>query len=97
MYLGKNVQTIQSEWIVLATETLKKALAVKFTRPAFRLALQQTQSIIGEATKHPVFGTGYMANEKQAYDCRTWTGENVMGLLLTELKSKICQNTDTKK
>lgn len=89
MYIGKSINTEHSSWGEKAAEVMKAALLVKFSDPAFKLALQMTESIIGESIQHKVWGTGLSMGHQQAFNPRQWKGENVTGKLLSKVKSEL--------
>ena len=89
MFIGKRITPPDPSWNDKAKEILKEALSIKFKHPAMRLALLQTQKVIGEATKHSYFGTGLTMADKQSFDPKMWTGKNVMGSLLMEVRKEL--------
>jgi len=86
MHLGNSINTEHSAWSDNAAEVIEAALLVKFQEPAYKLALQSTEDVIGESTQHKVWGTGLSMGHQQAFDPRRWTGKNMMGKLLSKVK-----------
>ena len=72
----------------MAEDILRTALKEKFKRTIFKLALTQTAAVIGEATKHPKFGTGKRLSDNDCFVSSSWTGENIMGKLQMEQKQE---------
>ena len=91
MYLGKSVIPPQAEWKEMAKDILNEALSAKFSKPVFKLALKTAGPVIGESTYHSTYGTGFAPSHTQAFNPPAWTGENVMGKLLMDLKKKLCK------
>jgi ribA/ribD-fused uncharacterized protein len=90
MHLGKSINTEQSAWSDKMEQVVEAALRVKFSEPAYKLALQRTEDIIGESTQHKMWGTGLSMGRREAYNPRQWTGKNLMGKLLSKVKREIC-------
>lgn len=90
LQLGKKVPA-NTQWDNQAEALMEKALIVKFKIPQFNNALRKTESIIGEGTRHPIWGIGHSINHKGAFNTANWTGRNIMGKLLTKIKSQCCK------
>ena len=86
MNLGKAINSDNPQWKNSAEEVMQKALDIKFANPPFKLALQKTEKLIGEATRHPVWGTGNTMGHRDAFNTSSWTGKNTLGLLLAKTK-----------
>ena len=91
MNLGKAINSDNPQWKNSAEEVMQKALDIKFAIPPFKLALNKTEKFIGEVTRHPVLGTGSTMAHKDAFNTRSWTGKNTLGLLLAKSKAKLCK------
>ena len=50
MSIGKAIRLDTPDWNERANQVMTQALEVKFAIPQFKLALQSTKDIIGEAT-----------------------------------------------
>lgn len=85
MYIGKAVNN-PTGWNEAAKAILKTSLAKKFAIPQFKLALQKTGKVIGEGTRDKVYGIGFTPSANEAHEPSKWTGENLMGTLLMDLK-----------
>lgn len=88
MALGKTINTANSIWTDRAEQNMKTALEAKFALPRYQLALKNTDKILGEGTYHQVWGIGCNMGHNNAFNPRTWTGKNIMGQLLTQIKLK---------
>ena len=89
MYLGKNITTEDTIWPEREEQTMRTALEIKFAMPRYQLALQKTDTIVGEGTFHKVWGIGCSMGHRDAYNPRTWKGKNIMGMLLANIKSSL--------
>jgi ribA/ribD-fused uncharacterized protein len=88
IHLGKTIEA-DSSWNNRAEEIMEKALRVKFSSPAYKLALRQTEAVIGESTRNKEWGTGYAITHEHAFKPRMWSGKNMTGKLLSKVKSTI--------
>ena len=86
MYLGKTV-IAQKDWNeTVGKDVMRKAMEVKFSIPAYNLALKKTAKYIGEATRSAFWGVGKTMNDPEAYNRRSWSGKNVAGEILMSIK-----------
>ena len=61
-----------------------------------RQALLSTgRKVLGEATKDPIYGIGLNINDPAAEDPSKWTGDNLFGRVLTEIRSEISPRTSS--
>jgi len=89
MYLGKTVKAQQDWNETFGKDIMRKAMEVKFSIPAYRLALKKTAKFIGEATRSAFWGVGKPMNDPDAYNRRTWSGKNITGEILMSIKQII--------
>ena len=89
MHIGKTVKTESPEWIERGKQIMTIALEAKFNIPAFKLALKKTENVIGEGTRHPIWGIGHTQGYKDAFDKKTWTGQNALGEMLMKIKMSL--------
>ena len=89
MYLEGAVNTENSDWKNKAEMVMQTALEVKFAIPPMKLALQKSEKTIGEATRHELWGIGLTIGNKYAFQPKNWTGKNLLGKLLMEIKRKL--------
>lgn len=89
MHLAKKIETELSSWKDNAADIMERAMRIKFSSPVYKMALKQTEKIIGESTQHREWGTGYSIGHENAFKARMWTGENWTGKLLSKVKATI--------
>ena len=90
--LGKKVKGFKKElWKTQSHKVLKHVNEVKFREnPSAADALSNTKhKRIGEASPDPLFGIGLHITSKDATDCSKWTGTNMMGDILTEIRDSL--------
>ena len=87
---------VKELWDQNAYKVLKHVNEVKFNQhPAARLVLQQTgNKTIGEASPSPIYGTGVHISSPTATDTSAWTGRNMMGDILSEIRDS-CSSLET--
>jgi ribA/ribD-fused uncharacterized protein len=78
-------------WMKQARKSLMRANEAKYEQhERARLALQATGSKkLGEASSNKVFGTGVGLFSKKAADQNAWSGSNMMGSILEEIRNKM--------
>ena len=90
MFIGKTISMEKarekSDWEQKRESIMKTALEAKFEDPTLKLLLHNTPGTIGEATVNKTWGIGKGLSDKDATNKETWTGKNLMGKLLTNLK-----------
>jgi len=86
--LGNTIEA-NTSWNNHTAEAMERALRVKFSSPAYRLALKQTETVIGESTRDKEWGTGYAITHEHAFKTRMWSGKNMTGKLLSKVRSTI--------
>ena len=89
MSLGYKVKDYKEElWMQDARKILFKANMAKFTQnDAARNALLATgKDTLGEATLNPVYGIGLNLHDPAALDFSRWTGQNLFGRILEEIR-----------
>ena len=89
MYIGKSINVNNAQWLDRSQQIMSIALEAKFNIPQFKLALQKSEEIIGEGTRHPIWGIGHNMSYKEAFDRTKWAGQNKLGEMLMLLKKKI--------
>ena len=92
MRLGYQIKGFNEfTWSPNIHTTLYKANLAKFTQvQAARDALLATgHDNIGEATKNAKFGIGFSLQEPEALDPGQWTGENLFGRILQDVRATI--------
>ena len=90
MSIGKAIRLDTPDWNERANQVMTQALEVKFAIPQFKLALQSTKDIIGEATTNKYWGIGLTRGHSDAFLRDKWKGGNHLGELLMDLKSQLC-------
>ena len=80
----------EKEWETRASQVLHEANTAKFEQlPGAKQALLSTDTArIGEATMDPIFGIGLKITDKAALDCSKWTGKNIFGMVLEQIRSE---------
>lgn len=90
--LGKAVKGYtHDEWMGHAHDALKRANEAKYSQhPRAAQALLETgRRVLGEASADVVFGTGIPLVDKKTCDTTAWTGRNIMGTILTEIRHEL--------
>ena len=90
MSIGKAIRLDTPDWNERANQVMTQALEVKFAIPQFKLALQSTKDIIGEATTNKYWGIGLTRGHSDAFLRDKWRRGNHLGELLMDLKSQLC-------
>jgi len=89
--LGRMVKNFdETTWANNRKEIVKTGILAKFTQnPDMRDTLLSTgDSIIGESVAYDeVWGTGINITSKNAYDPSKWTGQNLLGQILMEVRA----------
>jgi len=89
MKLARKIKNYRhSDWLKLAEKVLYRANEAKYRQnPSARDALLATGSkTLGEASSNAFYGTGIGLFSKHATDCSKWSGKNVMGKILTQIR-----------
>jgi ribA/ribD-fused uncharacterized protein len=83
-----------TRWLQEARKYLTMANEAKYAQNAnARQALLATKKKkIGEASANVIYGTGIGLLSKKASDVTAWTGQNMMGSILEEVRAKIMQS-----
>jgi ribA/ribD-fused uncharacterized protein len=87
--LGKQVKGFKKDiWKRQAKKVLKRANEAKFLQhPNAKDTLLATgQKRLGEGSPDPVYGIGMYLSSKTALDPNKWSGDNLMGQILTEIR-----------
>jgi ribA/ribD-fused uncharacterized protein len=93
MMLGKKVKHFKSDvWDLHAKDILLQANSAKFTQNDYAkdVLMKTGTRLLGEATTNPVFGIGQSLNSRSVSDSSTWKGKNLMGTVLSEVRSQLC-------
>lgn len=91
-FLGKYIRNCdESKWQPEACKVLLKANRAKYEQIHIaREALLSTGTDeIGEATRDPVFGIGLTINDPAAFDRSKWTGKNLFGNVLKQIRAEL--------
>ena len=88
MYLGKQV-TPGPDWKERGPEIMKSAMRKKFMIPALKHTLMNCGAKIGESTKNTFWGTGVNIQDNSACTPAAWTGQNIAGECLKEIRRKL--------
>lgn len=92
MQLGKNIKHFKTHvWKQKAKDILLKANFAKFTQHKYaKDALLSTGNrLLGEATLSPLFGIGHSLKSKTVSRKEAWTGQNLMGEVLSEVRGQL--------
>lgn len=95
MHLGKQVQP-GPEWQERGPEVMKQAMRAKFAIPSLRYTLLNSGVTIGEGTKNPFWGIGLSIRDNQACTPSSWTGKNIAGQCLMDIRKEIENKTPPK-
>ena len=96
--LGKQIQNVdETKWSQQARRVLYDANMAKFSQvhTARQALLATGHKLLGEATKDPKYGIGLNINDPAAEDPSKWTGDNLFGRVLTEIRSEISPRTSS--
>jgi ribA/ribD-fused uncharacterized protein len=94
MRLGKHIKQFRKEtWLQKVKSVMFRANLAKYEQnPHARHALLQTrEKKLGEATIDPFYGIGERLSSKTVTNHSTWAGNNLMGTVLEEVRSKLMQ------
>jgi hypothetical protein len=86
MEAGKNLRPTKEWCETTGAAIMAKGVKVKFQNIKLQNYLLATTGAIGEGTKHPVWGIGVSMHTHGATLVNNWTGSNLMGKILTELR-----------
>jgi ribA/ribD-fused uncharacterized protein len=92
MALGKKVRGYNPDtWKRSVPNILKKASLSKFQQVAIArdTLLATDNDLLGEATLDKTFGIGFRLTDDQSVDPTKWTGQNVFGKVLQEVRNDI--------
>ena len=90
--LGKRISNCnEAMWEPHACDVLLRANREKFAQVLYaRDTLLSTNKLsIGVATKDPKFGIGFHINDPSAFDETKWTGKNLFGNVLKQIRSEL--------
>ena len=89
MTIGGKVRP-NNDWVMSrGLELMKTAVEAKFSVPAMRQALLNTQGLIVEATRNSIFGIGLPFTSPNLSNKHEWKGGNLMGQILTDYRECI--------
>jgi hypothetical protein len=90
MHVGKQVR-MPKEWSqATGRKIMKEGVKAKFEDPSLRKKLLATSKLdIFEATRHPLWGIGLPITFEQIFNKQRWTGGNLMGLVLQEVRQEL--------
>ena len=90
--LGKKIPNFDKEaWHAIAKDTMKNGLKLKFSsNVACKNALLDTgDTTLAEASLDTYWGTGIKLTHENATDPKKWTGKNILGELLQEIRIEL--------
>ena len=90
--LGKKVKVKEETWQAAAAEIVKTGLRFEFASDADckQVLLATGNCVLGEATTNdPFWGTGVALNDAHATNSGIWSGQNVLGKLLEEIRDEL--------
>lgn len=90
--LGKKVKRYSDhEWMKRAKQVLSVANMAKFQQNdhAKRVLLGTGSNTLGEASASKIWGIGLKLNDQNVTDTSLWSGENIMGKVLTEIRNEL--------
>ena len=78
-------------WVNRAEKVLSKANQAKYSqnKSARETLIATGQKTLGEASSNMFYGTGVNLLAKDPTDCSKWKGKNIMGQILTEIRSSL--------
>jgi ribA/ribD-fused uncharacterized protein len=96
MSLGKQVKGYRHQrWLQEAKGVLKRANEAKYHQnESTKAALISTgRKKLGEASANKLYGTGVGLYSKKATDTSCWTGQNMMGDILTKIRTDLLKDS----
>lgn len=93
--LGKIIRNSnETIWALEAYKVLLKCNIAKFTqhREAREALLETGTDSLGEATLDPTFGIGLTIHDSNASNKEKWTGKNIFGQVLEQVRAEIQKN-----
>ena len=88
MYIGKQAKP-GPEWETKGPKIMKRAMKQKFSIPAFKHTLMNAGVTIGEGTKNMFWGIGLSINDTSACNPTAWSGQNLAGQCLMEVRKDL--------
>lgn len=92
MKLGKETKDFKKRiWHANAPRFLNRVNREKYAQHqhACQMLLDTGSRILGEGTKDPIFGIGLNLKDKTVTDASTWTGQNLMGHTLMDIRNSL--------
>ena len=90
-YFGKSVRVNQDQWLAEAKTVMLKACTAKFEQDLYaRQYLKDTGNyVLAEASLDPDWGIGKRLHDKDISKKDSWTGQNLLGLILMQIRDNI--------
>jgi ribA/ribD-fused uncharacterized protein len=92
MKLAKTIKNYKhSVWLQHVENTLFTANQAKYSQnQSAKAALLATgNKVLGEASSNKLYGTGIGLFSKDTTDCSKWTGKNLMGKILSDIRDRL--------
>ena len=89
--IGNKIQVDWSKWLPEAKKALKKGCHAKFTQDqrSKDFLLETEDNTLVEATLSKTWGIGLSLGDKELFNRQKWSGQNVMGSILTEIRAEL--------
>lgn len=83
------------EWVTKRRDILFDGLLAKFQQneKLRKYLLSTEQRTLGEASRNKAWGIGLTLTDNGRLDTRNWTGENLLGITLMEVRERLRENT----
>ena len=89
MFIGQKLRPPNDWAYESGANIMKIGVAAKFEKEELKDYLLATVGIIGEATKGRKWGIGWGLHSQEAVSIDKWTGSNLMGGILTDLRDQL--------
>ena len=94
-HIGSNIEGYDHEtWKEIHEEVLMEGLRAKFSsnKEAQEYLVSTGDKVIGEGSSNLIFGIGIHISDEKVLSVENWTGANILGKLLMEIREQIKQH-----
>ena len=92
--LGDSIVVKEEEWLAHAKDALRRAAKQKFTQDQYlkQYLLETEDTILAEASKNNIWGVGLTLSDKNLGNTKDWTGKNLLGNILMDVRRDLQNN-----
>ena len=89
--IGEAVKIDHTAWKARGLQAMEEALTAKFTQNDHLkdYLLNTEQKVLVECTRNKLWGCGFHLHSKEAAVRSKWSGENMLGVLLSQVRSNL--------